>query len=141
MNTREKLLEFIAKNKVEDLSNLEKTKLDLISNKDIINDFLNNLQKYGKTTITPGQKDSDIRFIYKQVIQNDLFKNRANIGILSQQLLETENERQELLDSGLNPSFQGVIDLDQKIVGIQKDILKEVKAIIKETEQEIVCDG
>lgn len=130
-------LDLDIKNNVTKLAALETRKQDLESNVQIAEDFLVKLGETGKRTITPGQKDSEIRFIYTQLVANPLFKNDATMGILSQQLAEATKSREKLLEQKFGVSHKRVIDIDKDIVEIQKQILQTVRRLLLQTDDEI----
>ncbi len=130
-------LDVDVQNKISKLSNLQNEKNDLELNKNRVADLIGNMDRYGKTVITPGQEDSEIRFIYSQIVKNKLFEGDVAFGVLAQELSKEIRERQNLLDKSLNFSHSLVVDIDRRIVAIQVKILENSQRVIKNVENNL----
>jgi len=122
-------------NKVTRLSSLETRKRSLAEHKATLTDLLNKLSMQGKSTATTGQDNPEIRYIYRQIVQNPLFEGDVNMGILAQQLTDFESRRSKLLER-VNPTHQDVIDLDKKIASVDAQILTIAYTRLKQTASE-----
>ena len=121
---------------VRELSNLEKEKRNLESNTENLNDLLTKLIDLGKTTITPGSEDKDIRYIYGQIIKNLLFKDNASMGLLAQQLTDYGSRRAVII-AQFTTSVKRAVELDERIIVFQTDIYNIAKTQLNESIQDI----
>ncbi len=121
---------------VKALSDLEKEKRNLESYTENLSDLLNKLDDIGKTTITPGSEDKDIRYIYGQINKNLLFKDNTSMGLLIQQLGDYESRRAPIVRQypASNPK---AVELDVKIKEFQISINNIAKTQLSESIQEI----
>ncbi len=121
-------------NNVTELSALQARQRTIENNKQTVLDFRNKLKDFDKNTITPGQEDSEIRFIFREIVKNLLFAGDATMGILSQQLADAEAERQKLINKGFSVNHRNVVEIDQKIVNIQSHILETSSQLIQKND-------
>ena len=119
---------------VTELSALQARQRTIENNKQTVLDFRNKLKDFDKNTITPGQEDSEIRFIFREIVKNLLFAGDATMGILSQQLADAEAERQKLINKGFSVNHRNVVEIDQKIVNIQSHILETSSQLIQKND-------
>lgn len=124
-------------NNVNQLSALQTRQRTIENNKQTVLNFRNKLKDFGKNTITPGQDDSEIRFIFREIVKNPLFDGDATMGILSQQLADAEAERKKYIDKGFSVDHKNVLEIDQRIANIQSKILKTSSQLIQKNDVEL----
>jgi tyrosine-protein kinase Etk/Wzc len=111
------------KNNVAMLSSVVTNMRNLESHTERLKDLLDKLGEFGGKTITPGQSDKEIRYIYGQIAKNPMFENNTNMGLLAQQLTDFESERNNLVETmQLPPSNPQAVRLDEQILPIQTQI-------------------
>ena len=125
-------------NQISKQSLFEVEKSDLEYYRDVLKDYLGKMVEYGKSFITPGEEDSNIRYIYSKLVQNKLFVNDATMGIHAQELLKNETARQDLLRKKIQPSSKMVIEIDNKIAEIQQKIFDSCNRVLEKTAADLI---
>ena len=124
-------------NNVTNKATLQNRKNTLENNIENVEYSISKLDEFGKRTITPGQKDTEIRFLYQKIVSNQLFENNTDMGLLSQQLSSLEGERKRNLDEKFSEDHKKNVEIDEKIIPLQTEILKTAKKIISETKTQV----
>lgn len=124
-------------NNVTNKATLQNRKKTFEDNIDNVEYSISKLDEFGKQTITPGQKDTEIRFLFQRIVSNRLFENNTDMGLLSQQLSSFEQERKKNLGENFPEDHKKNLEIDEKIVPLQANIIKTAKKIIAESKKQI----
>jgi tyrosine-protein kinase Etk/Wzc len=123
--------------KVEKLSQLEAQKKSIELNRDNLKELLSQLEALPSSDQLSSANDiPELRYIYSQIVANELFANEPSMQILGEKLRTLETQRRELLTK-VTARHADVLALDQDIREVHRQIYERAKEKLTEVARQI----